>query len=80
MSARRKHAPRRGALDVDRLIAGDEGLTQHDAMWRRLGYQCAGGKAWRRRDGTYTVRIVWRKRQPDEVSTVTYSVQGFVPA
>jgi hypothetical protein len=76
---KRKRTPKRHAPDFDRLVASEPSITPIDDLWRARGYQRTGARAWRRRDGTFTVRLVWRKRD-ELVSAVTCTIEGIALA
>jgi hypothetical protein len=68
--------PRRRSIEFARLLAADQGLAQADAMWRDQGYAVTSARLWfARSTGTYTARVVWRKRDA-ALSSVVYSIQG----
>ncbi|BBF92379.1 hypothetical protein [Blastochloris tepida] len=73
---RRKRSPRRLTVNFDKLIAEDADLAKHDALWTRLGYRRAGGKLFGRRDGTCTLRLVWRRTVGNVKTSVSYTMQG----
>lgn len=72
---KRKRSPRRGSLDFAAVVSGGGALSECDALWCGHGYERGTARAFRRRDGTFTVRLVWRKRG-DLPSTVTYTLEG----
>ena len=70
--------PRRLSIDFSQLLVADQGLAQADAMWRGQGYAVTSARLWfARSQGTYTARVVWRKRGA-MLSSVVYSIQGIV--
>lgn len=73
----RRMKRRRATISIEKLLSADAGLARADAIWRADGYAVSGGRMWRRNDGTWTARIVWRNRDA-VVSTVVYTVQGLV--
>lgn len=75
---KRKHSPRRLDVDFDALLAADAQLKIHHDLWTGYGYRFDGGRGWRRKDGTFTIRFVWRAPVKAVVKTVTYTVEGYV--
>ncbi|MDQ2084534.1 hypothetical protein RA307_30500 [Xanthobacteraceae bacterium Astr-EGSB] len=75
----RKRSPKRGTVQFDAIIAACPPIDAADAYWRGEGYVRANAQAFRRRDGTYTVRLVWRCRTR-LVSAVTCTYVGLVMA
>jgi hypothetical protein len=72
---KRARAPKRQAPDFDRLVVSEPSIASVDELWRARGYQLTGARAYRRKDGTFTVRVVWRKRG-ELVSAVTCTMEG----
>jgi hypothetical protein len=72
---KRKRPPRRGALDFGQVVAAHAHVAALDDHWRRDGYERGGARAFRRRDGTFTVRLVWRKRDAS-LSTFTCTLRA----
>jgi hypothetical protein len=77
--AARMTRARRLVIDMDRVLAADTGLAESDAMWVGKGYVRSSARLWQCRDGSYTARLVWRKRA-DILSTITFTVRGLVLA
>jgi hypothetical protein len=71
----RKRSPKRGAVDFSMLVAASPPIEAIDGALTSKGYQRATSRAYARRDGTYTVRCVWRRRG-EVLSAVTFSLQG----
>jgi hypothetical protein len=76
-SPRRKRSPRRGTVDFENLVAANAAIDTLGDNLRRNGYERGSVRAHKRRDGTFTVRCVWRQRGV-LASAVTCSVQGLV--
>lgn len=75
----RKRSPKRGTPDFDALMRAVPRIAALDTMWRDRGYQRTRARASRRRDGTFTVRIVWRNRD-ELVSAITCTFEGLTLA
>jgi hypothetical protein len=71
----RKRSPKRGVLDFAHVVDAVPELSSIDEGWRGRGYERTRMRAWRRRDGTFTIRAVWRKRG-ELVSAVTCTLEG----
>lgn len=71
-----RHQSRRStaAISLDRVLAASTRLTLMHESLTGQGYVCSGGKLNRTRDGSWTARIVWRKR--DDGLSVSFSEQG----
>lgn len=72
---RRKRSHRRLAIDFECLVKADNGIAQADALWLGQGYTRSNARLWRRQDGTYTARIVWRNRAAI-ASAIVYTLEG----
>lgn len=70
-----KRRRRRVTIDISELLAVAPALAKHDEHWRGAGYARAGARLWHRKDGTFTVRLVWRSRDA-LISTVTLTATG----
>lgn len=69
----RRNAP---VFQLDALLAASTRLAfMHEALTAQ-GYACSGGQLSRRKDGTWSARLVWRNR-PAGLS-VSFSAQGLV--
>jgi len=77
--APRHRPPRRIVIDFERLLSADQSLAAMDGTWIGQGYRRSSARLWRRRDGTYTARVVWRNHDR-LVSAVTFTVEGIVLA
>jgi hypothetical protein len=60
MRAHRKRS--RATVDQDAVLALDPELASSHASWTAAGFALASGRLWRCKDGSWTVRLVWRKR------------------
>lgn len=77
-SKRRK--PARPQIDVQSIITVADRITRElFRLSTEEGYVVTGGRAYRRKDGTWTARIVMRNREA-VISTLTLTVQGLVLA
>lgn len=76
---KRKRLPRRRALDFAELVKRHATIRTVDGYWREHGYLRASARAHAKRDGTSTVRLVWRRRDAI-VSAVTCTLEGIVLA
>lgn len=76
---KRKRSPKRGTLDFDDLVARHAAIDAVDEHWCRQGYERSRARAYRKNDGTFTVRLVWRRRSA-LVSAVTCTLEGLTLA
>jgi hypothetical protein len=67
-----------GTWPTAEIVAADPGLAKFDAMLTADGFnRSEKTPVYRRRDGTYTLRVVWRRRADgsSEVWTKSLRVQ-----
>ena len=69
--------PRRVVLDYETLLAADAGLARVHATWSAAGYEVTSARLWRRSDGAFTARVVWRNRGT-AIATIACTVSGLV--
>ena len=74
--AQRKRSPKRGTIDFAAIIDAVPSLAERDVILRETGFQRAGGTVRRRRDGSFTVRLVWRRREGCLSSSFVYTMHG----
>ncbi len=67
---------RRTAVTFDVLLAANPALAAQDSLWLAEGYDRAGARMWQRRDGSRTLRVVWRKREIGVSVTITHVFRG----
>lgn len=72
----RRRTPRRriAEISLDSVLAASTRLSLMHESLTGQGYVCSGGKLNRTRDGSWTARIVWRKREAG--LSVSFSEQG----
>lgn len=70
---------RADGIEFGRLVSSNDELSALDAEWVERGYARASARAWRCRDDSTSVRLVWRKRGA-VISTVTCVLRGLVLA
>lgn len=64
-------------LDFGALVAAYPTLRVDDDLWRRRGFARASCRVWRRQDGSFTARLVWRNRGAgDDVGAAAYTLRG----
>lgn len=71
----KKRSPKRGAVDFGALVAASPAIEVLDGSLLTRGYVRSSARVSKRRDGTFTVRCVWRNRGEVQ-SAVTFSLQG----
>ena len=71
----KKQSPKRGAISFEDLVAQVAAIDTIDDNLRRGGYQRHSARAYKHRDGAFTIRCVWRQRSV-LASAVTCSLQG----
>lgn len=70
-----KRSSRSGpVVQLDALLAASARLALMHETLTAQGYACSGGQLSRRKDGTWSARLVWRNR-PAGLS-VSFSEQG----
>lgn len=75
----RKRSPRRGDIAFEHVLALSNVAALMDSNMTAQGYRRARGRAFRRMDGTYTARLVWRHDKAC-VSSCTLTIEGLVLA
>ena len=75
--SRRK--PRRVTVSIEQLLASSIDLQKLHAIAENNGHAVKSARLWRCRDGSYTARVVWRKRDAI-LSTFTCIVRGVLLA
>lgn len=76
----RKRSPRRLSIDIEALCKADDTVRLFHEDCVAKGYFVAGSSRLRRRkDGSFTARVVWRHRDHD-VRTIALTTGGFVIA
>jgi hypothetical protein len=63
----------------DALLAANPALAALDCAWLTAGYTRASARMWLRRDGSHTLRVVWRKREDGGSVTITHVFRGVDP-
>lgn len=76
-----RHNRRARSLSVDfqELLTADEQLCAHHTRSTEMGMVLGQPRCWRRRDGSYTVRFVWRARKGCVTTSLVYT-SHYVPA
>lgn len=75
MTARRTRR-KAAVVQLDALLAASTRLALMHESLTAQGYACSGGRLSRRKDGTWSARLVWRNR-PAGLS-VSFSANGLV--
>jgi hypothetical protein len=70
-----RRPPKRGTIEFAGLVAASPPIALLDSDLRSRGYERSSARTHKRRDGTFTVRCVWRHRG-EVASAVTFSLQG----
>lgn len=68
---------RRITIEFEDLLAASPRLKLFDTSNLAQGYHRHRARLWRRKDGTYTARCVWR-HPTAAVTTITFSEAGLV--
>lgn len=83
----RRRTPRRGrhlaAVAIDSLFAADPEFAERNAELARLGFVAQPTvRPYRRSDGGFTIRVVWRRRTTEDsvVMETTISETAHYPA
>lgn len=76
----RKRSPRRLSIDIEALCRADADVRSFHETYTAQGYVVASSsQLYRRKDGTFTARIVWRHREA-AARSISLSIGGFVIA
>lgn len=67
------------APTLEVLFRADPELLQLHLQHERDGFRLSGARTWKRRDGTFTARVVWRRREGCVHTSLVYSAH-FAPA
>lgn len=66
----------RKVITFDALLAVNPVLAQHHINWTDSGFAVTRAQIWPCRDGSHTVRIVWRKREGCVNTSMVYVLRG----
>lgn len=75
--ARRRKTSCAPVMEV--LFRSDPELLHLHLQHEREGFRLSGARTWKRQDGTFTARVVWRRREGCKTTSLVYSAH-FVPA
>lgn len=68
---------RRITIDLADLIAAHPDLRRHDELHRGNGFEPTSARLYRCNDGTFSARVVWRRRAGVVATTIVYVARGF---